>query len=203
MSLSFDKLKFASIEAIPENLRDQEMYPKFAAMVDHIVKQLAEDWEDIRFKYRGPDVVREDVIKEIITEYGHAYIRSVMDTITNFQFNTLLQFLSLISLLKGSRQGLELVLQLLGFDSVIQEWWEKTPKGEPYTFELTVMMDSSNIPDVFETLARVEVFARAYVFPLMQNVDFRFGISFGQRTITHAGFWFAHYSTAKPIARRI
>ena len=205
MSIKFDKDSFSALELVPEKLRDKELYPKFAEMVDYIVKNFAEEFEDVKYKYRGPDVVREDVIKEIISELGFSYIRSVMDTLTNFQFNTLLQFVSLINLLKGSRQGLELVLLLLGFDSFIQEWWEKNPKGTPYTFEIVVIMDENQVTDVFETLARVQVFARAYVFPVIENVDFRFSVSFGERSITHAGWWRSVYSNkaGAPIMARI
>ena len=203
MSISFDKSTFESMGFIPENLRSQEIYPKLTGMTDYIVRRFAEDFEDIKYKYRGTDLVRDEVIKEIINDLGFEYITSVMDTITNFEFDTLLDFVSLINLLKGSRLGLELVLRLLGFESIIKEWWEQDPPHAPYTFEIVVVMDLSFVPDVFETLERVQVFARAYVYPIIENIDFRFSLSFGELNVIFAGFFKPRYSTLIPILGRI
>ena len=203
MSLSFDKNNFAAIEAIPENLRSLELYPKISGMMDYIVKQYAAEFEDVRYKYRGPDKVRDIVIKEIITELGFKYIADVMGTISNFEFNTFLQFVSLINLLKGSRVGLELVLKLLGFDTIIKEWWEQSPEHPVYTFEIVVIMDSNKVTDAQATLDKVKIFARAYVFPLIENIDFRFSLNIGARNLTPAGFFKLHYSTEIPILGRI
>lgn len=199
MSLSFDKSTFASIDAIPVNLQSQELYPKVTGMVDFIIKNYAREFEDVKLKFRGPDLVSQDVIKNIITELGFKYIADVMDTISNFEFNTLLEFVSLINLLKGSRTGVELILKLLGFDSIIREWWEQDPVHPVYTFEVVVIMDSNKVPDAVATLAKVKVFARAYVFPIIENIDFRFSISIGARNLTPAGFFKPHYSTSAVI----
>lgn len=193
MSLKFHKTDFTAIDAIPETLRSYELYPKITDMMDYIVRQYAEAFEDVQLKYRSPGTVREEVIKEIITELGFKYITEVMDTIDNIQFNTLLQFVSLLNLLKGSRTGFELVLKLLGFESIIREWWEQFPQHETYTFEIVIIMDASNVPNATETLEKVKTFARAYVFPLIENIDFRFSIEIGSRNVTPAGFWKTRY----------
>jgi hypothetical protein len=199
MSLNFNKSTFTSIDAIPENLRSLELYPKVTGMIDHIVKNYAKEWEDVKYKYRGPDIVRDEVVKNIITELGFSYISDVMDTLTNIEFNTLLQFISLVSLLKGSRSGLELILKLLRFEYVIKEWWEQVPESDVYTFEIVIIMDSNIVPDVQKTLDKVKIFARAYVFPVMQNVDFQFSLAVGSRNITTAGFFKPMYSTDSVI----
>lgn len=163
-----------SINFVPQNLQQQELYPKIAEMLDYIIDNFETELEDIKFKYRGPSVVREDVIKEIIIELGFEYIKDIMDTIDNFEFNVLLDFISLLNLLKGSREGLELVLKLLGFDSVVTEWWQKDPQGTPHTFDLNVIMNTTYINDVEETLEKVQIFVRNYVFPILETIDFVF-----------------------------
>jgi hypothetical protein len=183
-----------SIEFIPEGIRAQELYPKVCSMVDYIVRNFETELEDVRFKYRGPDVVREEVIKQIINELGFDYISSVMDTITNFEFNQLLQFLSLINLYKGHRSGLELVLKLLGFDSITTEWWENNPQGPIMTFDLTVIVNSSYVTDLQKTVDRVKVFTRHYVYPVLNNVDFRFSLTLAEKNVIMAGFVRSRYT---------
>lgn len=193
MSYGFDT-DFDATKFIPEKLReDYELYPKLVDMLNYIVQGYAEEFKDIRLKNSGPDEVSEEVIKEIIRELGFDYITSVMDTITGFQFNSLLEFISLVNLLKGSRTGFELILKLLGFDSVITEWWEMYPKGQPQTFNIVVIMNNTFIPDVQATLDQVKIFSRAYVFPTISNIEFRFGFSFGEKNVTFFGFFKPNY----------
>lgn len=163
-----------SINFVAQELQSEELYPKVSSMLDYIIDNFEDELEDVKSKYRGPSVVREEVIKEIVIELGFEYIKDIMDTITNFEFNVLIDFLSLLNLLKGHRDGLELVLRLLGLDSVISEWWEQDPQGEPHTFDITVIMNTTFIPDVEETLSRVQVFVQNYVFPIINNIDFTF-----------------------------
>lgn len=193
MSYGFDT-DFDASKFIPEKLKqDYELYPKVVELLNYIIQGYAEKFKDIRLKNSGPDQVREEVIKEIIKELGFEYITQVMDTITGFQFNSLLEFISLVNLLKGSRAGFELILKLLGFDSIITEWWEVSPKAQPQTYELIVIMDNTFIPNVLDTLEKVKVFSLAYVFPSISNIDFRFGLSFGEKNVTFFGFSKAHY----------
>ena len=194
-----------SITYIAQKVRDQELYPKVAEMIDFIVAGFEDEIQDVKKKWTGPDVLREETVKQVIEELGFAYIRDVMDTITNFEFNTLLSYVSLISLLKGSREGYELVLKLLGFDSIILEWWEVDPEEEPWTFEIVIIMNTTFVPDVFATLDKVQIFTRHYVFPIISNIDFRFNLdTFAERAAIIAGFvkQFRRTLTGSPISRR-
>jgi hypothetical protein len=120
-----------------------------------------------------------------------------MDTITDFEFNTLITYVSLISQLKGSRKGLELVLRLLGFESVIREWWEApdpVDQGEPWTYELKILVNASNVPDIFTTLQKVEVFSRNYVFAQISNIDVQFLLdNFAEAIPIMGGYVKPHY----------
>ncbi len=186
---------------LPFALKQYELYPKISEMLEYIVAGVAVEMEDVKYKYSRPDVVSDEVIKQIVQELGFQYIRDVMDTIENFEFTALLDFLSLISLLKGSRVGLELILKLLSFDSVIKEWWEADPKRPVYTYELVVIMDNNLVPDIFGTLEKIKIFARQYVFPTLENIDFRFQLTFAEKNANFAGFFRLHY--AGRIAQRV
>lgn len=188
--------KYNDVEQfIPENLREVELFPKIQELAKYVLDKSVDEMKDFRLKYRGPDQVSEETIKEILYELGYDYIVSVMDTITNFQFNTLLSYVSLISQLKGSRKGLELVLKLLGFDSIIKEWWEDPNNlGEPWTYEIVIIANSSNVPDIFDTLEKVQIFSRNYVFGQISNIDIRFAFeNFAEKAPIMGGFVKARY----------
>lgn len=187
-----------SLDFLPANIKDYPLYPKVSEMVDYIVKDFTSGLEDVTNKYRGE--LRDEAIKELIQERGFDYIRSVMDTISEFEFKSMQDFLSLISLLKGTRQGLELILRLLGFDSIIAEWWEKEPRLAPQTYEIVIIMNTTYINNVFLTLETVKEFAKHYVFPKIDNVDFRFALSFAEKNINFAGFYKKKY-TGKILQR--
>lgn len=188
--------KYNDIEQfIPENLRDIELFPKVQEMMKYVMDKSVVEMTDFRLKYRGPDQVSEDTIKQILYEMGYDYIVSLMDTITNFEFNTLLSYVSLVSQLKGSRKGLELVLKLLGFDSVIHEWWEDPNNlGEPWTYEIVVIANNSNVPDIFKTLEMVQVFSRNYVYAQISNINIKFAFeNFAEKAPIMGGFVKAKY----------
>lgn len=179
----------------PEKLRETfELYPKVVALTNYIIEGFFEEFSDVRFKYLGPDLVRREVINEIIDERGFAYITAIMDTLTAIDFNVLLNFLGVVNLLKGSREGLELVIRILGMDATIAEWWEQHPLGVPDTYVITILMNSSFVPDPSLTLEKIRVFAANYVYPVIENIDFNFQIQFAVANANHAGFVKARYT---------
>lgn len=185
----------SSIQLIAKDLREDEFFQKFTELLDFIVNEYKDDFKDVKFKYLDSTQLREQTIKEIIKELGFDYIQKLMDTLTNIEFNVLIDFVSLIGLLKGTRSGLQTVLSLIGLDTVIQEWWEDpSEQKEELTFDLTVFVTSSSVPDIDETIERVRIFVRHYVLPKLNVVEFRFVLgSFLERSIAIGGF--AKYRT--------
>ena len=168
---TFDEVE----QFIPENLKDYPLFPKLQELTQYILSNAVAEMHDFDKKLTGPDEVSEDVVKAILVEQGYSYIVDIMDTITNFEFNTLITYVALISQLKGHKKGLELVLKLLGFESVIREWWEDpNDLGEPWTYDLTVLTNASNVPDIYATLDKVQLFSRNYVFAKISNIDIQF-----------------------------
>lgn len=179
----------SAIQLVSKNLRDDEFFIKLSEVLDYAVEQYQEEFSDIRWKKQDSTQLREIAIKEIVTELGFDYIRNLMDTLTNIEFNALIDFLSLLNLLKGSRRGVEIVLRLLGLDSIIVEWWENSPQKEEMTFDLTVIVTNSTVPDIDETLDKVRIFIQHYVLPKLDLIEFVFILgSFLEQSIAIGGF---------------
>jgi hypothetical protein len=173
---------------IAPDLRDFEIYPKICELVQYIVDNFENDYSDIINKYQNPALASDDVISEVINEYGFGYINELIDTLENVDISILLNFMSLLHFLKGTRAGLELVLETLGFQAIIVEWWETNPKGPEHTFDMTVLMDLSKVPEVFVTLSKVRLFVEQYVYPKFNIADLVFSFEFAEAHTAHAGF---------------
>ena len=173
-----------TITKVPLKLRGKSLQKKFAEMADYIVLQSCdggisvEGVVDTRYKYRDPDKLTPEVVSEIIKEYGFDYINDIVATLQNIETNVLIHFISLLHLLKGHRDGLELTLKVLGFDFQIEEWWEQSPQNKPHTYNMNIFFNLSQVTDVFETLNGIRIFSENYVYPklLVANliVDFQF-----------------------------
>ena len=61
--------------------------------------------------------------------------------------------------IKGSRKAVENAIERFGITSVIEEWWEKTPKGEPHTFSVTTSaQDNERQLPVYEAISQQWVY---------------------------------------------
>lgn len=169
-------------------MRGQPIYPKIASLLTDILNQASEELKDVESKRKDPDILPQRTIEEIIEEVGFGYINSIIDTLNNIDLNVLLHFLSLLNLLKGHRDGLELVLNVLGFESEIVEWWELSPKGEPQTFDMEVYFNLSNVDNVFNTLDKIRIFTEHYVYPKFVNANVNFDFEFVSSNTLLAGF---------------
>lgn len=178
-----------TIKFFAERLRNEEIYPKIASMTDYIVQNAETDFQDVIAKYTDPGNASDDVIDRVIDEFGFSYINDIVDTITGIEKNILFQFLSLLHLLKGSRIGLQLVLEILGFEATIVEWWEESPKAEPDTFKIDIVFNLSQVSDVFLTLDRIRTFVIQYVYPKLIQTNINVDIEFAQGDTAVAGFF--------------
>lgn len=176
--------------------RNKELWKKINEMMSYVMTNAVLELSDVKNKYTDPSQLETETIKEILNELGFSYIVDIMDTITGFEFNTMLSFVQYIGQLKGTRKGLELVLKLMGFDSVIKEWWEDPNDiGEPWGYEIIVIVDSSFVPDIFNTLDKVRIFSEHYVLAKISNIDVRFSSDrFAERYPVMAGFVHSTYT---------
>lgn len=178
-----------NIKFIAEALRnDEEVYTKIVSVLDATVATGLDEFKDVIAKYTDPENASVDVIDNIILENGFGYIKDLTDTLTGIERDILLNFISLLHLLKGHRSGLELVLTVLGFESSITEWFEQNPKGEPNTFIMDINFNLSIVTDVFDTLEKLRTFVREYVYPILSLTNINVDLEFANPDLLFSGF---------------
>ena len=181
------------LDLIPYKLRDDPLFKEVCELLDAIADIDREHIEPIVEKYiqvlkslsTGTEQTELTVQKEvfyqrIINEFGFDYIndffvvkRSSEDTgeteaggiRRKTRSIATITFLSaLFQTLKGTKNGLESLLRIVGFDEVIiTEWWEKEQgSSEPFTFDLRLALSGSTIKEtrVITDLIRRYVYAK-------------------------------------------
>lgn len=161
--MALDVTKF-----FPERLRDVGLYDQVLFAVQEIVRLAEIDLKDSVEKYRDFQELPTDLLLEIVDEFGYGYITAVLD-LSEERIRQLTALISLIHFMKGHKDGLILVLDLLGFvGTTTVEWWEKTPQGTPMTFDMTLNLNLSTIDQT--AVPRLIAFIRAYVLPIMEEL---------------------------------
>lgn len=160
---------------IPKHLRGTDLYVKIQELMLYVVESSIEEFKDVKYKYTDNAQLSSEAVKNTIIEQGFNYIVDVMDTVEGLEFNVMLSFMDVVNQLKGTRAGLELVLKLMGFDSIISEWWEDpSVEKDKWSYEIVVIFNSSNVPDIFNTVEKVRGFSDNYVLGKISNIDIRF-----------------------------
>lgn len=179
-----------TLQFFPKALQNFELYPKLAEMLDYVMENCSNDFSDIGNKFSDPSKITEDIFARTITEYGFKYINDIADTLIDVDRSILFHFVSLLHFYKGTRQGLELILDVLGMTAEITEWWEM-PEGvmEPFTFNMVVLMDLTNIKkDIITTLNIIKEFTKHYVFPNFHIANVSFVFDLAEMRTASAGF---------------
>ena len=130
-------------------------------------------------KYQNTAELPLEMLKEFIREQGYGYILDLVvqdeDTV-----KLLWYMLVLIHQLKGSKEGLLLVLSLLesNFDpnqTNITQWYETIPVGRPNTFTLETTIDVAKLGDGF--FSRFKKFLDNYVYPEMVAMKVNYNVA--------------------------
>lgn len=120
-------------------------------------------------KYQNTSDLPISVLKEFIKEQGYGYILDLVVQDEN-SVKALWYILVLIHQLKGSKEGLLLVLSLFdsNFDPTkthIKQWFETIPVGKENTFTLESTVDISKLGEGF--FQKFQTFVSNYVYPEM------------------------------------
>jgi hypothetical protein len=172
----------------PEKLKGNELNIKASEILDFLMTQAFTDLDDTRLKFRGPDQVTIEVIQEILFELGFEDLSNLLTASQNIDPNAILAFSAMIFLLKGHRDGLEMVLNLLGFSFTIEEWWEQVPKAVPDTFLLEIVLDTSQVSDIFGTINNLQKFIQGYVYPILDPLILVISYQVAEINVNVAGF---------------
>jgi hypothetical protein len=126
--------------------------------------KLSEAHYELIDKYQNTANLPSENIKEYIRENGYGYILDFFNPTTK-DLERLVYLLVLVHQLKGGREGLELVLNILNIDIDIEEWWESTPVEEENTFTLIIKGGDIIEGATTETYQKFKDFIVNYVYP--------------------------------------
>ena len=177
-----------TISKVPEKLKKKALYIEVTDMLNFVHDKACEDFKDIKFKFKDSEQLSDEVNLEIIREQGFEYINDVIATLETADTKTILNFISLINILKGHVDGLELVLTLLGFEFDIQQWWQQSPQGEPHTYDMDIFFNLSIVTNVFQTLNRIRTFSENYVYPKLLVINLIVDFDLAEAETAIAGF---------------
>lgn len=180
---------------IPQELAKDELFTIVSETIDYLIQSSStapETFEKIinhvENKYTDNlKITDENVIEELIKEDGYQYLLDVNVDFSTDEKIILFNYLKLIHFLKGSRIGLELVLQLLNYDARIMEWWEQNPKAPENTFDIYIeLFDQSTLSK--DDLKSLRDFTRNYVYPLLRYIIQIVRIIVGTLGIAQSGY---------------
>jgi hypothetical protein len=115
-------------------------------------------------KYTNTTELPLESLQHYVQEMGYGYILEFFQP-DEEAAQRLVSFLVVIHFLKGSRKGLELILDIMGISGTIVEWYESIPLGVVNTFTLLIDSDTLTGNDNPETYKNFEKFVRSYVYP--------------------------------------
>ena len=164
-----------SAKYLPPKLQENEYYLKQCSLIDSLLSDNSEYFVYERMmlqesinKYKDYRNLRDSTLHQLVKEFGFQYIIDIFD-LPESKLKNLIAYISLINMLKGSKQGLELVLTLLDLDHRLLEWWEDPitlPERNTYALELTFV--DRGFDSTF--LENFKTFSRQYVYPLLANI---------------------------------
>jgi hypothetical protein len=124
---------------LPEALQGQDLYKEVVDILQSFrdanflvdsdvissIKYPGIDIPALRDKYNDIESLDVESLEIIAKEFGYGYILDVL-SLLSIDFGTFLGTIAVIHYLKGTRKGIEFVLEVLGFTYLIIEWWEFT-----------------------------------------------------------------------------
>lgn len=126
--------------------------------------EMSEAFYQIVNKYTNTTELPLESLTYYVKEMGYDYIIEFFNP-DEEGAQRLVSFLVLIHLLKGSRKGLELILNIMGIKGTISEWYETDPLGVVNTFTLAINSDTLVNNEDPQTYRNFEKFVRNYVYP--------------------------------------
>ncbi len=178
-----------------QNLRDSDLYAMEPDFTYHVYATA--DGFDWGINGKRHDPVELDLSRErnsqVVSEFGYQYLIDALG-MSALDVALIRSFITVIHQLKGSRKGVDLMLDLLKLRDYVQliEWWEDDPTGETVqemTYRTEVDLRDNTKFDG-NSLQALRLFLRQYVYPLM--TDFALIMNFvderlktGYNVLTH------------------
>ena len=141
--------------------------------------QMAGIYYELINKYQNTQDLSYEAMVELIKEQGYSYITDLIKPNAE-DLKIIIYLLVLIHMLKGSKKGLELILNIFTLevepsDMKIIEWFEQIPVGEENTFKIDSKIDISVIS--FDFFVNFGKFVRAYLYPELIEFKARYTLN--------------------------
>ena len=175
----------------PARLKEPVFY-EFVQIMDYLILHEQLYFNDFIHKYNDLTKVRPASLKEIIAEQGYKYVCELLN-LSDKELQALVKYMSIISDLKGTESGLEVVFNMVNIKYSKQQWWEKSPKGTPHTWDLAVEVEIEKV--VANMMTNLVTFARNYVYPVIENFEITYKMNMAELVIVLAGFIDIEYNT--------
>lgn len=199
---------------LPYQIRVYPLYNEVVVpLINWVLDSTKEQFEYITDKYTRFEQLNKSVAEELIHELGYGYLLENIN-LNSEDIRVIFGYLKLFHILKGRKDGLRFVIELLGYDYEEYEWFQSSetgqtltrnqllgldpmPTGEtistdPYTFKVALNLIEGNID--FDKLFKFSSFTRHYVYDILKLF---FNISFELANISYtmAGWIDQDYST--------
>lgn len=153
--------------------------------------KVAKAFYELINKYQNTAELPLQNLKEFIREQGYGYVLDLVSQ-DESSVKALWYLLVLIAHLKGSKEGILLVLSLFddNFDpskTKIEQWYETLPVGKENTFTIESAIDISKLGDNF--FERFKIFISNYVYPELEALKINYEVN---GRITYRPFSRAH-----------
>ena len=135
--------------------------------------KLASAFNHILDKYQNTSELPIDELRELVKESGYDYVLDLLNN-SETELKVLVYLLVMIHQLKGSEEGIRLVLSLFQEevdpeDTKVTEWWDTLPVGIENTFQLDTVIDLSKVGiDFYEKFKK---FITNYVYPELTRLS--------------------------------
>ena len=123
---------------------------------DDPFKKIRSAYFDTLYKPNSYDMLSYEAKLNILHELGFDYLIDIIDASLGDQINEqnknstitqLIGFFELIYSLKGKREGLDIIFNILNLDYTYTTWDETSPKGEPFTATLKITATTGNLDE--------------------------------------------------------
>lgn len=175
---------------LPRSRLKESAFIELYKIIDYLSIQEEIIFKDVKHKFNDREELSIDALKTIISEFGYDYIAEALN-LTEQELKHLVAYIGLVHVLKGSKTGLYLVMELMGISYRAEEWWEKTPKGEADTWSLYAEVDAGKATS--NMVERLINFTRNYVYPVLETFEITYKIDFAVLDIYMGGFVDAEY----------
>lgn len=184
---------------IPEKLQSRELYAKVQEMLQDLTDEQLELFNDVVLKYKDPYSIDKQGAIEVVEELGYGYITEIFEVLTEDELGTIVSYMGLIHLLKGSEVGLEVIFDLLKISYEMIAWHERDKdrrKGveldseilQTLEWKLVISLnDSPNLDNIFYTVPKIKEFSLNYVYPILAYIELILEITFDNIQVTGQG----------------